>query len=404
MSSKQRERLCLEQLETRVVPATWNVNASATRVTVTQLTALTGDEDQLRITDDGTSITLADEGLGGDTATFTVTPSASVTYNLLGHETALGDVRLNIADIRGGNVTINLANDSDQNLIIFSDFFGEISGNLSVNTNDGNDLILFGVDDADDFADLIVAGDVRVDSNLGSDILTLGEGASTVALFGNLYGYEVNDFRMGAFDDLDESEIFGNVIIDASREGLDGFADLDGLNGIGGYFRYSGGSQNDLVVVDTIIGSSVTVMLGNSDTTSGVTFGAFADIGSNVMIRAGNGGINNIFLDPGSIFGGNINMIMGNAENNVEVDGAFLSGILSYRGGTGEDSLSILSLGFGSSISRLYAIMGAGDDEVDLSGIVDPSEAPSFAYIDFGSGSDTFTDSPVFFRKSIRNL
>ncbi len=393
---RNKAKLELESLESRLTPtASFSLFGSASRIILTQTVATSAGGD-LMITDFGDSIEVSDTGADPGTIMFTVTPGASITYNLIGAD---GAVNLEQAGSRFGNVSLNVSNFAGQEINIGG---GEISGNLTIISGNGDDSINLGEDSVFVLGDHIVGGSSRVNTNLGDDSLFMGEGFSEAEVFGNFSGTGINDFDLGDGPG-DFSAVNGNLTLNNSREATDSFADISEDSEVGGRFRYSGSRGADAVTVEGFIGDDVFVDFrtqGAADTSSFTLTGFFAELGDRLSVRGGNSGTENVFVDPGTFIGGSINLSLRNGTNNADLSGIMGGRTISYRGGSGEDSFTY-SPDIGSARVRITAITRSGDDTVDFGGVVDATTAPSFAYVNMAPGSNTFVDGAVFFPKRV---
>jgi hypothetical protein len=238
--------------------------------------------------------------------------------------------------------------------------------------------------------------------------------------------------------------IGGSVIVNNAGENVLTNFDATGIE-IGGSVCAITGNLNDVFdIVDSFVGGSVKLNLGNGSNQSDLSS---TDIGGNLTFCTGSGD-DVLTMDEGTV-GGVTNIKLGTAitSNTVEITNSILQGVVCVYGGARGDNVTLtsntfdtgvrLSLGSGQNIAllddnifnstagflsytggagqdaltytpnagseriRISALFGAGDDTLTIT--APATAAPSFVYADFGAGADTILGT-VNYPFKFRNL
>ncbi len=374
-------KLTLETLESRYVPATYNFINTGTTLIVEQIAPASGD---LQITETGTLLTLED---GAGTVTFNTTGVANITYNLFPTDTS--EVEWFQTGPRSGNVTFNLRNVLPRE-IDMEDGTGGVFGNVVINAPGGFEPESEIGDDAPAF----IGGNLTLLGSLGFDLVEIGDNFPAV-IGGNLTAININEL------DLDTLNLGGSVLLQNFTDSIDTEFDTDFDTFIGGNVTYFGGSGSDFIDVEGTISGNLYANFGSQ-----LPFGFSAievDFGGavfgNMTVIGGNLGFDGVALFPTGIIGGNLNMMLGGGVNDAFLLGEFQGQSIFYQAGSGSDSFAYFP-DPGSSLPRITAFMGAGDDLVEIDTTL---ASLSFAFIDAGAGSDTLDvvgviSYPAFFQ------
>ena len=282
--------LNVESLEERLVPAfDFFYNPSGDIWTVTQVQ----DDGDATITVDAiTNDLVVDDGAGGPVTVGVA--QGSLTINMMDNSDS--DLVVVLDELMFGNVSINLGNGgdgADDNGVRNLDLTGAantVLGNFSVTGGTIAQDVQLSTN-----ALLSVGGSFNMNLGLGNDTVT---SASGVNVGGNMSFFNVNDV------DIDDSGVTvgGNMSIRNTDNEISGYDALGGGVGvtiIGGNFTYTGGNNFD-----------------------------------------------NVFLNGGDLFGGSVNISLGNnisgGVQNVNLNDATIGGNLTIRGGTidGDDVIT----------------------------------------------------------------
>ena len=400
MKLSTKSFLNLESLEERLTPAfDFLYNPTSDIWTVTQVQ----DDADITIEVDGSNDLVITDG-GGGPVTVGVA-GGSLTINLM--DNSSGDLTVELDGLLFGNVSINLGNGGDFDGDAIRDLslttMGGtgifIGGNLSITGGTGEQSVTF--DDA-----LGVGGSMNIDLGLGDDSVSA---ASATSIGSNVSFRGVNDWDAPAAVTVGGSF---SMAVNMETETNTFDASVTGATVIGGNLTYIGGNSDDDIFLDVgvVIGGNVNINLGN-DISGGTqevrldNFGGAAIIGGNVTIRGGTiSGNDSIISDADTIVGGNIYI----NTNNLGDDVVTLLGTVGGRSvsvitGLGDD---VVTYGMTGNRPRVYANLFLGDDTFILGDNVS-NPSLSFLYVDFGFGTDIFTNNfmgPFTFRAYLRNL
>jgi hypothetical protein len=385
MRQKKWTRLCLEKLEDRTTPVTFNFIGAGGTLTLNQVSAAIAD---LSITDDAATgaITVDDTGDQAPPLTLNTAGFSNLTVNLLTTDTV--PLTYSIISPRGGNVALNINNAAPRGLTIVGG--GSIGGNLTVTGGNG------GLSVNEVGAPLIVGGNATFNGGLSVDALNLGVPGTLIGGNFNLSKFNVVLTSAGdvvggtlSFNDFGEFNTNALVLMD-SVVGLD--------------LNYFGGARGDTVVLggtSTVVGRNVSVNFSTqlpTDSSALVQPSPSSVIGGNVNVMGGNLGMQAVVLS--GVVGGSISINLGNAAvNTVVVNGLLGGSSFVYIGGVGTDTV-VFSPVTGSNRVSFTALLGAGNDVVVFG---NPFANPSFAFIDFGAGNDAFI-GVINFRFNFLNL
>ena len=113
-------------------------------------------------------------------------------------------------------------------------------------------------------------------------------------------------------------------------------------------------------------------------------------IGGRISVTGSPSGEERVQLD-GRVEGA-VTLNLAGGTNRVSLSGRYNGPTFGYTGGSGLDILTYTPTA-GSFRARLTARLGDGADEVKFG---TPTVNPSFAFIDFGAGTDTFSGTINF--------
>lgn len=346
--------------------------------------------------------------VGGDVTT------SRITYTTI-QGTVDGDVTANAADSPGGigfRVTGTVRGDvtatggaTAAGYFSLVQTTGTIDGDVTVRITDrGSSIGLGGV----------IGGDVRLTlADTGSPsryhlVNAVGQidGDTTVRSAGSLYTSLSGEFA-------------GDVTVSAT--GPDSVGGVDGL--IHGDFRFVAGpaTNTDYQIVGAVGGSAVIDLGGSADTFAMLSLIGFdlypghETVGGSLTVRSHSGNTSvrvddhvsfpdetgtEVTVGFPATIGGDLKVDLGDGANTFVFDGASgstLGGKLTYTGGSGTDSVTIL----GENTFAAKIRTGAGADTVAFA----PDASVASADIDFGDGTDTWTPPAVIrFPLKLKNL
>ena len=332
--------------------------------------------DTFNVVDGGTTITTNPIEISGSLSIRTQGPAADNIFIILDGNLLTGNLSV---ETESGSDSISFNEDPLMNVTS-----GTILGNVSLNGMSFVNIVNLGIGgnlsirEAKNFAADVVLSDSSVGSNV---TLSTGNESDSLEMNGTFIGSNVN-IRMGNFDN-------GFTVDDASA--------------IGGSVNYIGGSGQDNVQLEGIIGGNVSVRLGVSDQ----VFNSFiltGTIGRNLTVFGGAsddtveiGDSAFVMGDPRTIIGGNVYINLSHSDplgfNSLDVfEGATIGGSsLTYIGGVGDD---VVDLDGEFNRTRIYASLGLSGimaDEFELGANL--SGQLSYLYIDFGFGPNLFTNN-----------
>ncbi|MGF1577907.1 MAG: hypothetical protein ACFCD0_00935 [Gemmataceae bacterium] len=379
MTLRKRTQLQVESLETRWVPATFNMLMPGNNsLTLTQTTPLTGADNLLEIDDTGTLLTVTDSGVGGTTRSFNITGIANITINLFSSDT--GAVEYDLTAARSGSLTINLNNVGSRSFGLNDDAgeIGTISGGLTINDGGGDTSVSIGGGGS-----VIVGGNVDINLGLGADSVAITNSASITG--GNL------TIKGAESTTLTAPIVGGNTTID-------NFGDINPAaftatgTFIGGSFNYRDSSGADSI---TFTGASVggftninlmTQVGASSVSVVNVVSGSALNGGLSLM-GGSLGAVNFTLDDTSAIHGPSINMFMMGGTNTINLDGLITGFSVTYNSFGGGTDFFNFSPAAGSAPVFLNVNLGAGNDTM----VLDATDAaPRFAMINLGAGADSF--------------
>jgi hypothetical protein len=372
MQLKNRARLSLETLESRVNPAAFNFFGVGDTLIITQVGGSTGTS--LDISDDPATNTITLNDVTVSTISLSTSGFNNLRLNLLSGDSTI--INYTQVSNRTGNLDLSVANTLPRTLNLSA--VGAIGGNLTVNASTAP-LTINEVG-----GPLVIGGNATFNGGSnGNDVLNLsGVGGTTIG--GNL---TINRFNNV---DLNTDSIGGNFLYNAFGEGTNNTVDLVGTT-VGGFFNYVGGNGTDGIVLGaaTTVGGSATINFGNSvGGISSFDLLATGVIGGSLSVIGSNLGTDDIDLE--GFVGGNVLLNLGGGANDVDTVAAttvFGGQSFNYIGGAGVDDVTY-AVSAASNRLRVTAQLGAGADFFRFLGNL---QAPSFAFIDFGAGVDTVT-------------
>ena len=293
-----------------------------------------------------------------------------------------------IDSARVGSVSLSLRNTRQLQPLLLSGA-APIGGNLTVTAGDGG-------------LQVIETGRLQVTKNAtfrggnGPDILHLNVVGGT-SIGGTLTALKFNEVLTNPGD------TFGRVSFNAAGDATPNSVILEGTNVLGS-LSYVGGTRSDVLQLGgfglssqlcTQVGGSVQVNFGNQLGSDSSTFDLEGQpenvIGGRISVTGSASGSERVSLG-GTVDGAvSINLFGGN--NTAELFGVFTGPTFGYGGGSGAD-LIVYSPSFAGSVhARFSARLGDGADTVNFG---TPTANPSFAFIDFGAGTDTFNGTVNF--------
>ena len=365
-------RLSLHPLGDRLAPAAFAAAAAGGTLTVTQTAAAVGAVTILDNPAAGT-VTVDDVGDANPAAVFSTVGRPGLAVRLAPTDTTA--VTYTIATPRAGGVALRLNNSSPRTLTLLGG--AQIGGTLAVAGGDG------GLSVSESGAALHVAGNATFAGGSGPDALGLGVTGTSVG--GTLTLTRFNTVSTSAGD-----TVGGNLVFNAAGEATANVLSLIDTEVVGG-LTYTGGPRADSVLLQGTtarVDRNVTVALGAQ---LGAEFsqvleesGAGNVIGGTVRVTGGQLGTDGVTLN-GTVDGA-VSIDLGGGTNEVFVSGLFNGPSFGYTGGAGVDTVNYAPLD-GSAHARYSARLGAGSD---VAGFGSPTANPSFAFIDFGAGADTF--------------
>ncbi|MGF1583441.1 MAG: hypothetical protein ACFCD0_29325 [Gemmataceae bacterium] len=373
----------LLRLESRSVPAVFNFLYSGTSLIVDQIGPADGTID---FVDDGTTLTIDDSST---VVSVNVAGIQNITYNLFPADTDSIDYEQ--IGFRPGNVTWNVNNFAFRDFD-FDDGTGGIGGDFRITTgNGGLDL------EVADEQPVTIGGNFFAQFGSVDERIEFGDEADLVTIGGNITLINVNDIE------LETTNIGGSVFASFQGDSSPTDIDTDSDSFIGGNFTYFGVSGSDELDFDGFIGGNLLVNFQTQAPTGtdDLNITSTSTVAGNLTVMGGNLGTDIVTVAAGATINGNITLMMGGGTNDVDLLGLLTGGSITYLGGSGADSLTLTPTS-GSSSPRIFALMAAGDDVVEIDSTM---ATPSFLFIDFGAGSDTFTSmGGAIFPSIIRNL
>jgi len=391
MRPKNRYRPCLEGLEQRNVPASFNSQGFGPNLVLTQVAASVG---ALTITDDGAGTITIDDVGAPPPFTMTTSGFSNLTINLLSTDTV--PVTYDLTGVRSGNLTLCVNNSLARTLTYDGGF--AVGGNLYIKAGTGaltiaangmmvnNNLTVSGGNGGVTFNEttspLVVANNATFNGGNALDTLNLGIAGTTVG--GNLILNKFNIATTSTGDTIGGSLMFNDV-----GEALVNTLTLTDST-IGNDLFYVGGNRGDVINLagtTPTVGRNVNVNFGTQFTADTSTLsqaaGATSLIGGSVFVTGGNLGTETVTL-AGAV-GGSVIANLGGGTNTMIVTGLFSGPSFSYIGGAGVDTITYSPLA-GSTRAHFTAFLGASNDSVTFG---NPATNPLFAFIDFGAGADT---------------
>ncbi len=302
---------------------------------------------------------------------------------------ALGNLDIRVNSPTTDMITIDLGGNS-------------IPGNLSITTGVGDDMVaVFGPGSIGgnvrlDGVDTYIQDSVTVGGNFYSN--TRDNEIAFFDFFASFIGGNLTHISGNNIDNVNIGETFvgGSVYLNLGFD-ENGFT-LDGLSFIGSNLTYFGGSAGDDLSLDGTIGGNAYLNMAPALDLFTNTFEFTGSIGGSLTYIGGLGA-DEILTFSGAL-AGSAYFNMGGGDNTLDTTGASISGpSFTYFGGFNTDTLTLDGTW---ALTRVFASLGAGDDEFTL-GPIDLS----FLYVDFGVGTDTFTDNfggPFFFPTFLLNL
>jgi hypothetical protein len=167
-----------------------------------------------------------------------------------------------------------------------------------------------------------------------------------------------------------------------------------------GSLNYVGGTRSDTIELGMDFGNATHIrgdVRVNFGTQLGSDFSVFViqdgpgnQIDGRLWVTGSPLGTDNVSL--GGTVEGAVTLNLGGGTNQVNLSGVFNGPAFAYTGGAGADTISYAPTP-GSGRARFTARLGDGADIVSLG---TATTNPSFAFIDFGAGADTFTGTVNF--------
>ena len=306
-----------------------------------------------------------------------------------------------------------------------------VNGNIIVQVDNGDDLILM------DLTGGSLFGSVQVDMGQGDDEIEIFGAGTSIA--GSVSLSKVNGFVL-----IEDVLIGGNVTINNASENLLNDITLD-LSFVGGNFSYTGGTARDVVTIsETFVGGNAYLSMSNGVNSFSITGGLTTAIGGTVQFVGGtnddnivvdgiigrslyvnsSAGANSLDFNSGSILGGNLTVIGGFQNDSVDLGGVAGGGTiggnvylnlgggdnsfalnltvggssLTYIGGINEDNITF-DTSASTPLARVYMQLGLDNDSLTLM-----SANMRYLYVDFGFGLDTFSGTLPFIPVVLRNL
>lgn len=302
------------------------------------------------------------------------------------------------------NLTIHMM-DNTSNLNIRLD--NTLAGDLEVNLGDGaRTLNLLGADNSIG-GDLLITGGsgdqlVNLAVNNALDVggvasIDLGSGNDRVDESGNdiTIGTQLDFKGVNRFTNDATLMVNGGLIVDNSGQtDRSWFIDNGTLN-VTGDFNYTGSDVRDEVLLEgaggSTIGGQAIIHLG--DNTAGgpqsVKFGPGSSTGGLMNATSTNAASSDTFTsDATTSFGGDIKINFGDGTNTATIFGVLGGSEVSYVGGSGVDTVNYATTGTPAEVN---IVLGSGGDTFTL----EPGAviSPTTLRVDFGGGTDTFTNN-----------
>lgn len=372
-------RLALRPLDDRVTPATFAATTVGGTLTVTQTAAGVGAINIIDNPAAGT-VTVDDDADANPAQVFNTTGRPGLAVRLTPTDTTV--VTYTISSPRAGGVGIRLNNTSLRTLNLAGG--AQIGGSLIVTGGNGGLSI-----EETGGAALHVTGNATFTGGSAPDILNLGLAGTSVG--GNLTLTRFNTVSTSTGD-----TVGGNLVFNSAGEATANVLSLIDTEVVGS-LTYTGGPRADSVLLNGTaarVDRNVTVALGAQ---LGAEFsqvleesGAGNIIGGAVRVTGGLLGTDGVTLN-GTVNGA-VSINLGGGTNAVFVTGLFNGPSFDYTGGAGVDTINYSPLD-GSAHARYSARLGAGNDVAFFGS---PTANPSFAFIDFGAGADTFNGTLNF--------
>jgi len=372
-------RLSLQPLDDRLTPATFAATTVGGTLTVTQTAAGDGAINIIDNPAAGT-VTVDDDADANPAQVFNTTGRPSLSVRLLPADSTAVDYEINSP--RAGGVAIRLNNAGPRTLGLGGG--AQIGGSLTVTGGNG------GLDvEETGMAALHVTGNATFTGGSAADALNLG-------LAGTSVGGTLTLTRFNTVITSTGDTVGGNLVFNAAGEATANVLRLIDTEVVGS-LTYTGGPRADSVLLNGTtarVDRNVTVALGAQ---LGAEFSQLLEetgpgniIGGTVRVTGSLLGSDGVTLN-GTVNGA-VSINLGGGTNAVFVTGIFNGPSFGYIGGDGVDTINYSPLD-GSAHARYSARLGAGSDVAFFGS---PTANPSFASIDFGAGTDTFTGTLNF--------
>jgi large repetitive protein len=374
--TRNRAALALQPLEDRLAPATFSAATVIGTLVVTQTSAAVGS---VVVIDDpvGGTVSVDDTGDFNPQSVFNTVGRANLAVRLQPADT--GIIFFFFTSDRPGSLSLSVKNASPRELRLAG--IGTIGGSLTVTGGNG------GLNVTESGAALHVGRNATFLGGAGVDVLQLQLGDNT-SVGGTLSVVRFNEVATNAGDTV--GRLSFNAAGEASRNDFN-LSDTQ----VAGSLTYVGGTgidELDMFGATTRVGGNVTVALGTQPDGEFSTFtlGQGSTVGGRVRVTGGLLGTETVSLH--GIVGGSVAINLGGGTNTVTLDGLFNGPTFEYVGGAGADAVNYSPVD-GSVHTRFTARLRDGADGVTFGS---PTANPSFAYIDFGAGADTFTGTLNF--------
>lgn len=329
---------------------------------------------------DSGDITIDDNGIQNairlsNTYTTSMSPASTIRVSMLNNT---GNIEVDLDSPLAGYLILHVF-DGDRTINLIGDN-NAIGGGLIVEANDGNQVIELAVNSP------LIVGESAV-FNLRGGVDTVDEDGNDISVGGSLIFRGVNEFQNeGA---LNVGAMLSNTTFEVERSRIKNDGSID----IAGTLIYFGGEELDEIFLDegVTVGGNVYLNLGSNldgNPNQVVNLGGGFTALSRVDVIGGrsmNG--NQLITDASTIIGGVfvIDFRNNSFSNNVIIAGAYDGNFGLYRGGAGEDIVTLLA-----TAEEMFFVMqlGEGEDTLNLRS----STQLDRLFVNFGGDSDTFVD------------
>lgn len=310
--------------------------------------------------------------------TSSLTPASNLTINMLnGSGTNLS---LDLDNAHTGDVVLNLGDGGRTASMTGS--LNSIGGSFHLTGGTGIQSIF-----AAATTRLLVGGNLNVDLGAGIDPFTSSGNGMGISGFASLA-------NVNTFSNAGNTSIGGAFTFNTTSDNQNSSITDSGIFSVGGLFTYNGGTARDSVLLTsasaTNLGGDVLINLGDNIGlgTQTVDIDAPATLaGKLTIISIASANADIARTATGVTINGNIDVNLGGGNNEVQLRGTFGGTDVKFNGGSGNDKATY---GLTGNPVDPNIKLSSGDDQFILEA---GSQINNLLRVDFGGGSDSFTNS-----------